>query len=182
MVNILPHKAQKELHLMYYTRFFGTFFLVAAFVVGIGGGVLIPAYFLAQEEAETSRRYAEALQQTLTLGEAGNAGKSLPVLSEQIKLMKQYRADSVIASSFEKIVAVIPNNVSVKKIGFKFSSITEGQVTLSGNADTRAALLAFVDSLKKEPLFKGVAVPVADLVTDNDLPFSLTFSLLVAKP
>lgn len=176
MVNILPHKTQNELRIMYYAKLFGTFFLSAAFVVGIGAGVLVPSYFLAQEEAEASKRYAEALQQTLSLSEGGAAGKTLPVLAEQVGLMKSYRADPALAPALDRIVNAIPDSVSIRRIGFKFPATSEGVITLNGNADTRAALISFVDSLKKDPLFKGVAVPVADLVSDDDLPFTLTFS------
>ncbi|MBX9765328.1 PilN domain-containing protein [Patescibacteria group bacterium] len=182
MVNILPHKTQNELRFMYYARLFGTFFLVGAFVIGIGAGVLVPSYFLAQEEAEASKRYAEALKQTLSLSEGGAAGKSLPVLAEQVNVMKAYSEDAALALALERIVGAIPDNVSIRKMSFRFPSASEKIVTLNGNAATRSALIAFVDALKKDPLFKGVVVPVSDLVSDDDLPFTLTFSFAAVKP
>ena len=182
MVNILPHKTLNELRMMYYSRLLGTLLLLGALVIGSGAGVLVPSYFLAQEEAEASKRYAAALQQTLSLSEGSAVGKALPVLAEQVTLMKSYQADPMLSPSLERVTAAIPDNVSIRRMSFKFSSITDGQITVVGNAETRAALIAFVDSLKKDPLFKGVTVPVADLVSDNDLPFTLTFNVSVTKP
>jgi Tfp pilus assembly protein PilN len=182
MVNILPHKSQNELRAMYYSRLFGTFFLSTGVVIIIGAAVLIPSYFLAQEEADASRRYADALQQTLTLGEGSSSGKMLPVLAEQVGLMKAYQADPAIAPALKRIIGVLPDEVSIRRISFTFLSITDGRVTLNGNAETRAALLAFVDVLKKDAQFKGVTVPVADLVADTDLPFTLSFSVVATKP
>jgi type II secretory pathway pseudopilin PulG len=182
MVNILPHKTQNELRIMYYARLFGTFFLTAACIVGIGAGVLIPSYFLAQEEAEASKQYAAALQQTLSVSEGGSAGKAVPILAEQVTLMKSYGKDAALAPALTRIVGAIPDDVSIRRMGFKFPNTGEGVITLNGNAQTRAALIAFVDALKKDPLFKGVSVPVSDLVSDDDLPFTLSFSFSAKQP
>ncbi|MBY0539608.1 PilN domain-containing protein [Patescibacteria group bacterium] len=182
MVNILPHKTQNELKLMYYSRLFGALFLAGAFVMLVGAGVLIPAYFLAQEEADASKRYAEALSQTLSLSEGSSAGKTVTTLAEQLTLMRAYRAEPVLSRGLSAIVAGIPDDVSIRELGFKFTSTSEGDVIVTGNAETRSALIAFVDALKKEPLFKGVSVPVADLVSDTDLPFTLRFSIAAKTP
>lgn len=182
MVNILPHKTQNELRLMYYSRLFGAFFLAAAFVVVVGAGVLIPSYFLAQEEADASKRYAEALSQTLSLSEGSSAGKTVTTLAEQLTLMRAYRAEPALARGLATVVSGIPDDVSIRKLSFKFTTAAEGEVEITGNAETRAALIAFVDALKKESLFKGVSVPVADLVSDTDLPFTLRFAVIAKAP
>lgn len=182
MVNILPHKTQNELRLMYYSRLFSALLLAASFVVVVGGGVLIPSYFLAQEEAAASKRYAEALTQTLSLSEGSSAGQTVTTLSEQLALMRGYRVEPLLSRGLSTVVSGIPDDVSIRKLSFKFTSASEGQVVITGNAETRASLVAFVDALKKEPLFKGVSVPVADLVSDTDLPFTLTFAVVAKAP
>lgn len=182
MVNILPHKTQNELRVMYYSRLFGALFLAAAFVFVVGGGVLIPAYFLAQEEADASKRYAEALSQTLSLSEGSSAGRTVTTLAEQLTLMREYRVEPLLSRGLATVVSGIPDDVSIRKLSFKFTSVSEGEVVIIGNAETRAALIAFVDALKKESLFKGVSVPVADLVSDTDLPFTLTFAVAAQAP
>jgi hypothetical protein len=105
MVNILPHKTQNELRLMYYSRLFSALLLAASFVVVVGGGVLIPSYFLAQEEAAASKRYAEALTQTLSLSEGSSAGQTVTTLSEQLSLMRGYRVEPLLSRGLSTVVS-----------------------------------------------------------------------------
>lgn len=182
MVNILPKKTQHELSAMYYARLFGTFLILVAVMIGIGAGVLTPAHFLAKEEAEASKRYADALQQTLTLSDASSSGRMLPVLAEQIKVMKAYQRTPVLEPALDRIIDAIPTTVSVQKVGFKFSADKDGTLTVAGTAKSRAALVGFVDTLKKDPLFKNVSVPVGDLVAETDLPFTMTLTIPLSTP
>ena len=161
--------------LAYYARLFGTFFLGAAFLILVGAGVLVPSYFLAQDEAETTARYASAIEQTIAISESSAGVKTLPTFAEELALLKNYAGTPSSRQLISGAVSVLPKNVSISNISVRYKTLSAGEMSVKGQAATRASLITYVDALKANAAYKGIAVPVEALISDADLEFTLTF-------
>lgn len=181
MVNILPKDAQNKLRTLYYLRLLSMFLFLTALAFAIGAGLLAPSYMLARQEADAAKEYSTALQQTLALKEAAGASAGLTVLSEELSLMKTYQAQPAVAAALSALIAKLPKGVSISQVLIAPPGAADGKMGVSGNAKTRAELLAFVSALQGNPLFSGVTVPVSDLAGDTNLSFTLTFALVKQK-
>lgn len=181
MVNILPNKQQRALYVRYYTQLFSTFFLVVAAAVMLGAVLLVPSYFLAQEEAKLLRQSADAQLQRLTLGGSTNEGQVMQTLEEAVSLLQTYEHDSVVTKAIVAVTAVTPSGVTLQKVRI-LTGDSGGSVTLSGTANTRAGLVEFVSELQRKSIFSNVSVPVSDLAAEEDLNFSLSFTLNPSTP
>lgn len=176
MVNLLPEITQQKLSALYWTRLaaLALFLLSLAGIIGVAG--LLPSYFIASAEADAAAHSLAASQQALQLGEKGGAPGTLALWTERVALLKDYPRPPLAASALSTLTAGLPPGVTFSKIVLTPEDGAHGTISLSGKAATRDALLAFVKELQGKSAFSGVSVPVADLATETDVPFSLSFS------
>lgn len=50
-------------------------------------------------------------------------------------------------------------------------------ILVQGSAETREILLGFKTELERSPLFESATIPIADLITDTNLPFVVTLKV-----
>jgi hypothetical protein len=180
MVNFITEKSQRILTLRYYQRLFA----VSAFLLGSaalsGAAFLLPSYFLARLQADQAANFLDASQKAVNAGSAGGAPGILAVFSERVAIMKTYVRDPVTSRILSTMTVEPTNGVSLNKIEITPSEGGKGTVSLSGIAATRESLLAFVQKLQNKNIFSGVSLPVSDLASGSQIPFSLSFSYSLA--
>jgi Tfp pilus assembly protein PilN len=182
MVNILPQKIRNDLRVRYYARLFTTLFILSAAAFAVGGGLLIPSYLLAREQADASGRYLTALEERLALEGSAKSGQTLSMLEESVALLKEFGKGPVVSTSLAAIAVALPDGVVLRTMRVTLASKGDGSIIVSGIAETRADLVAYVSTLKESVNFKNVAVPVSDLAADTDLEFTLSFALNIQAP
>lgn len=173
MVNLLPRSVVRALVFRYYTRLFtlGCAFIGCAFL--ISAAFLGPSFILATRAGEAAERYAQAAEESVGLKERSGVSESMRVLNERVSLLD---AGSLYPQSTEIIEAMLkplPRGVSVTAFAY---ATGEGaaNVSVSGVAETRVALLAYAEALRASGQFEGVNVPVSQLALDADIPFSIS--------
>jgi hypothetical protein len=175
MVNLLSPQAQRTLVSRYYARFMAACAFLAAAGVLSGAALLLPSYLLANGEADAAHRFLEASQQAVALGSQGGAPGIVAVLAERVGIMRTYAHPPATARILSAVTAGGSPGISITKITVTPSDAVKGQVELTGKAATRNALLSFVQKLQGRSLFSGVTLPVSDLATGTDVPFTLSF-------
>lgn len=176
MANLLPPDARTNVLYEYWTRVA----VVALVVVSIGAiallVLLIPTYVLIneQEQALTTRIDSMRAQQ--------DAYRDATVAIESANTLARYIDRHDTAASFRELIGSIDeiagNEIAVTSFSFAQSDTGEvAPIKVSGVATTRTALASFRDTLRADPRFAGVELPIASLAADRDVPFSLTITL-----
>lgn len=172
MINLLPQKTKKRLMRQYYIRL-GTLVLSGVSVaLFIGGVLLAPSYFSAQNTALSVERYRDALKGTVGLQEGTNATTLLSELKERVTILDEYHADAFMAEFFDVFDSRLTSGITVSSISLLHEE-DDVVVGLKGSARTRQNLLAFVESLRESPRFSGVTLPVSQLVGESNTEFSI---------
>jgi len=81
---------------------------------------------------------------------------------------------SGVSAYIENIVRAIPPSVQLSEIRFQAK---ERSFTISGFAPTRTVFLELMYALEADPNLTGVSSPVANLVRETDVTFSITAAL-----
>lgn len=173
MVNLLPKKTTSALARTYFVRLATLLFFGGGVLFILGALILVPSFFLAQNEAASSERYVSALEETVGLKERSASGESVARLAEQVAAMRAYAQAPITTPLIDALVAATPGSVRVTAISFSRGDAATA-VSVAGIAGTRESLLSFADALRTHRAFEGVSLPVSSLVSERDIPFSLS--------
>lgn len=172
MVNVLPKPKRRAIRVRYYVALATSALYLLAGAALLGGVFLIPSYLASKEQAASYERYRDALAGALNLRERDNLERELAALAERIRIAESYGASSFSVPFFETIEATRQEDVAIQRISFGRNE-SGVAFALAGVAEDRAALLSFVEVLRTTPRFSEVTLPVAQLVTELNPPFSL---------
>ncbi len=156
----------------YYTRLATLLFFILAGSFLVGGALLIPSYIASSAQADSFEQYRDALAGSIGLKERGQTESTVLALAERLRIVKEHHELVRVVDVLETLFAKQSSTILIDAVSL---SRTEGGVTIkiAGVADTRAALIAFVDVVRADTAFSNVALPVAQLVIEKDVPFSL---------
>lgn len=175
MLKLLTEEERKKVAHEYHSRRAAVIIvaLVSILIVGIIG--LLPSYILS------STRYKEALEWDRVVDNSS--------LKEDEAELQAWLAETNrrLTALSPKLDVDRPSDFIKKVLGQKVSGISitnfswgkvSGKVTLSvsGEASSRQALVAFKDRLSASGYFSDVTLPVSDLAKDKEISFQIKFS------
>lgn len=172
MVNVLPRQVQRQVKRGYYVRLGTVFFSMLAGVFLVGVVSLIPSYIASSAQADSFERYRDALRGTVGFQEQSSAETEMRSLEERVRIARDYGQVPFSANLFEALLRASSSDLAVFSISFVRNG-SAVRADLSGVADTRDDLLAFVEALRSEPSLSSVTLPVAQLVQESQPPFSI---------
>ncbi len=183
MINLLPYIEKKRIRGLYRLRL-----AVAALTfLSISGAVLVilfaPSYILSNTKETFAQKQFDAHQGNETAAIDADMSQSIDDINKKLQIFtglgKPFLvSDSVIAP----ILRQKSQAIRIRQVAYtKSSDGKTPEVTLSGTADSREALLSFVDRLKTEQAFSKINLPVSNFVKGSDIDFSLQITLL-AQP
>lgn len=175
MVNLLPKPVIRQMRRMYYVRLSIVLFLLLSASFFAGAALLVPSYILAERSADAGERYVHALEETVGLRERTGVTNEIRALAERTKILAAYAEKPTSEPFFREITEDIPDGVFISGIAFAKGDETFN-ISIAGSAETRTALLMFVDRLRESGAFDGVNIPVSQLATDTNIPFSISAS------
>lgn len=173
MVNLLPQKTIAGLRRSYYLRLLTMLIIVLTVAVAIGTVLLVPSYVVSERSADASERYLIAVEETIGVRERAGVTDDIRTLAEQLRILNEYANEPPAKPFFEDSLASLSSEIVVTGISFTKGDDALG-ISLAGRADSRAALLAFVEALQENGRFEGVTIPVTQLALDSNIPFSIT--------
>ena len=186
MINLLPHTQKKELERAYILRVVTLFILVAVSIMLCGLILLFPLYITSVSKRQTVEAQVAALS-----SQKNTTKEELDAIISDINTKLSVFADPTTQFSFSKDV-IIPllakqnAGISITTIGYLNNEAASTNtpptapsknITVSGVAKDRAALLLFENNLKQESTFTGVNVPISNFVYGSDINFNIEFQL-----
>jgi hypothetical protein len=179
MVNLIPPLEKKSLAFAYYTKLFALLFFMSALVVGIGSLLLLPSFFLANDQNDSALKYLSALEGTQAVRQKSETGKTVAAFSERLSILKTFERKPLSAQILATLEKNLPKDLSAMSIKISYTDEKTGIITMNGIGKTRTSLLSYAESLREESIFTGVSVPVTQLANDADLKYTLEFGFKI---
>lgn len=170
-MNFLPIEKRIEIKKEYLGRFFVVAGICFLFVFLIGIIFLSPLSFLFRNEQENLNKQLSLFEKKIAAGETEDILPNINDLNTKTSSILSTR-DSQLSSIIEEII-----NKKTPAITISSFTFSEDRVSITGRSQTRIDLIAFVDSLKKETLFKKIDSPVSSLIKEKDLDFIINIGL-----
>jgi hypothetical protein len=174
MFTFLPKEYRSEVLKEYRKRVFSIAFGFLA-LLGLAAVILsIPAYVIIS--AKKTSVTLTSKSNSVAADEAANA-----LFETRLKQIQTETAELNKISDKQSILSVI-DLVNRRVVpGIRLTGMTFGRtesgvgaINLAGMADTRDALVSFSKSLKGEPTFLNISLPVSALAKGKDIVFSIT--------
>lgn len=149
--------------------------LLFGFVALLLGAAHVPTFILinAQIQAVELTAEKEAAKEDI-IKQADEDVKHTQVLLAQLKKTVVRQREIDIVSEIEKSTS---ENVELKNFSIDNMGVKTDSILVQGVAKTREDLARFKSALVASPMFDKAEVPIADLVRDTDLPFTVTLTL-----
>lgn len=171
MANLVPQHIQKQVRREYYVRVATVWLFLVAGAFLVSTIALIPTYVLVSTQTSTLKSVISDTSVHRTAYE-----DAVETLSESEELA-QYIRNGALPPMYELVRTVVTkanSKVALSEVHITRNENTFAPLTVQGNADTRAALVAYRDALRADAHFKEVLLPVESLIGDTDLVFSMT--------
>jgi hypothetical protein len=176
-MNLLPANLKRLARANYHRR---------VLVVGLYLSAVLLGVFVCLLALQTARLYWDSRDaHLLRLAEeqVGNrqafvaARNNLNVLNRRLKILRPLGQAGSPADLFGQILAGKPKGVKISSLNYSTSTDRRGTVSLAGIAATRSELLNFIEMLKKNDVFINIESPVANLIRQREVDFTITASV-----
>lgn len=185
MINLLPQEEKKKILTEYRFRLgIVAVFAVAALVLA-SLVLLAPSYFLAVSKYKSISVELAALESKQGQGVRDkDINTQINTINKKINMfLKGVAVDTTASSTMQVILSILRTKGDAIKIqGVTYDIGTgQGRFVVVGTALNRDGLSQFVESLKKEPTFAKVEIPISSYVKSSDIDFSIVVERGVKK-
>ena len=174
MINLIPPTAQAQVVTEYWLRVISVWLFLLGTVILVIAILNVPAYVLVHNQLDT---YLQEFTNATTNKESFTAAELSITRTNTIATLLAKPAPAI---SFTKLVSELEKSKSPGIIIFDFSLIKVKDaidtITVTGQADSRATLSTFRDTLDMNPLFGKVTLPLSSLAKDKEIPFTITIA------
>lgn len=169
-LNLLSPEKRKHLHNTVLFQFVKSVLEILLIIFCLSGIVLLGAQTVLEDYFNDLTNTIVFLQskQTKTNREVREINA---IVINIEKIQKEFQS---VAKYLPLITNSIPNNITLHMLRLNF---TGKNVTLSGEARTRDALLLLAEQIKKLECIQSVDMPISNLTKKEDVVFSLNASL-----
>lgn len=173
MFNLLPQEDQDILLQEYRLRLtiVGLLFLSVLWIVA--SIATIPALFLSYQIEGYNRQVVEALKKEITDISSEDISKELSVSNKKIAALAVDEVAKYSHSMVGNILAYRVRGIKIFGLEIQGQNSATRDITITGEASSREALLAFVKTLERDKGFSNVTVPVSDFAPVTDINFSI---------
>lgn len=134
---------------------------------------LIPSYVISFGTYAEVENEKENLNRLIAAKQTDEAAGDIKAVSDTLNALKAHTTKRDPTRIFERIVQDKPSGISIVSFNFTPESDAGVTVDISGRANTRSALSAYVDVLKKDAAFAGVSIPLSNFARERDIGFNL---------
>lgn len=175
MLNIIPPEEKKKILIEYRLRLAVVAVFAAAALVLASLVLLIPSYLLAvskynfvtDELARLEQKQSEAGQEKEISAQIKEVNKKIDLFLGDEKAVRHTPSEVVL-----DVMAIKDPAIKVQSILYNINTDRE-RLILSGKAGDRDSLARFVETLKKDPSFNKVDLPIGSYVKSSNIDFSL---------
>ncbi len=178
MINLLPYDIRKLRYHEYRTRRSIVLMALLCILFAASTIVLASMYVLLRSDASTIKESHRELARRLASGESSSISREASNLKQKVSTILSFtetRSFSEIRSAVDKTV---DDAVTIHTIQFVRTKNGGGTLTLSARVRDRKHVLLWEERLRRESSFVGVSVPTANLIKNEDIDITLTFTVL----
>lgn len=175
MLNILPAAEKKKVLIEYRVRLAVVSIFAIGAVAVAGAVLLVPAYLLAVSKHGASNDQLSALEKKYgDSAQEKELGAQIREVNTKILLLLSGGTTDKLTPS-----QAIANIISLKSSDIKISSLTyeatanQERIVLTGAASDRDSLAGFVETIKKNPTFTSVTMPISSYVKSENIDYSI---------
>ncbi len=174
MFNLLPEPEKKQIIDEYHSRR-TVVGLSLLFVVGLISIVAIfPSFVLSGSKVSDAENTINNLKDSSIFKEEAGLNSELSQANAKLVALHPAKSDVDVAGLFQSIVTHKTNNIRITGFLYTPTNATNpGKISIQGLARGREDLSLFVDSLKKDPSYKSVDLPVSSFTKDLNADFSI---------
>lgn len=137
--------------------------------------LFMPAYTLAVSKYNTSEKHLVALEKKY--GEAGQEKELIAQIRDiNNKILLLLSGDATARLTLSQTITSILNirGNAIKIFAFTYETIAnQERIVLTGTANDRDGLANFVETLKRNPTFTNVTIPISSYVKSENIDFSI---------
>lgn len=180
MINLIPNEEKKKIIADFYFRFFSVFFIMLALGFCILAVLLFPSYFLSViENRSVNARLVSQANEAIPLPDK-NTLSAVDDLNKKISIAEDFEKQnqSLIGKVMDPVLSSKIKDIKITSLSYMKLPEKPGQMTVSGVATNREALVLFRQNLEKNVAFSSVDLPISNFVKGSNIRFSLelTFS------
>lgn len=189
MANLLPQKLQRETRQERRARAAIVICILLLTVEILGSVALVPPVLLARSKRRSTVSQLGTVEKLVSRQESENVTAEVRTTRNQLAELATLRHHVPVAVDIAALTRQVGSDVRVNSIVYQSIPVVVHEsdespptaktttVTVRGTATTRETLLTFVKSLEHDPRFVRVDLPVSNLATRTNIPFSLTITL-----
>ncbi len=175
MINLIPPEGHKMIRREYFLRVGSTILFLFSGVIVCLTIALVPRYVLIGAQIKTTE--AGANQEEVNNDVYQAVEKEVTNVNSILSQFKRVSAPIFSSTVIELVRSTAPTSITFETFIVNSSGDYVDSVQISGVAPTREALAELKSRLEASSVFDKAEVPIADLVRDNNLPFTITVTL-----
>ena len=174
MHNLLPENLKIAMAREYRLRLV----IVAIACFGVCGVIffisLLPAYVISStKESLVNQRFDTVHATALSKSDPATL-KTLADAKAKLALIEKFGDKLPVSLIIDKVLFAQSSEIKITGLSFTEEKGTSRNVTISGIASPRQALLSFSKKLEKEKTFTAISLPVSNFQKNKDIEFALT--------
>lgn len=171
MINLVPAAGLKAVKNEYWLRVVSVWLLLFGTVCLVGTVFLLPSYISLSAQIYDAQNAVTRLHDSSTSFDLPTA--QIVVANNQAQLLTNDVQVAGLTTHIASVDSYVQSEITVTNYALQVSPDSTVTFTISGQADSRAALVAFRDSLEGHDDFLAVTLPLSNLISNQDIPFSL---------
>lgn len=175
MINLIPPEGHKMIRREYFLRVGSTILFLFSSVIVCLTIALVPRYVLIDAQIKTTE--AGSNQEGINNDVYVAVEKEVSDVNSVLSQFKMVSAPILSSTVIEQIRSTAPTSIIFETFVVNSTGDHIDAVQISGVAPTREALAELKSDLEASSMFEKAEVPIADLVRDNNLPFTITVTL-----
>lgn len=166
-LNIISNNLKKELNLK------SLYISIKNFILAVSALIFIYALILLLSKYILKSHFIDTVNQsTLVTSNIKNYNNQIKTINEQIEAITSIQDDYV---AWSDLISYLSKNLDdgIKLKQLKIDGVN-GNMQISGNADTRESLLKFKSSLENNKNIGNINFPIKNLLEKNNIDFEIS--------
>lgn len=174
-INLMPEDRRRAFLESYFYRLGAIALFALALLVVVHGILLIPSYLFISEQIRVHETELASLEAGIAEKAGDNVGVELASLEASVRALAKLKNGSAGSTVISALLEAPHEGISLSNIVFEApKGEGNGRLALTGSADNRDALRAYVQGLSSLPFVSSVDLPISAYAKETDIPFSIT--------
>lgn len=177
MFNLLPTNLKLDIKKEYNLRRLIMFF---TFVVAVQVSFLVfmfPTWLVSMYKEQIVKIEYEKMNQLLSDSNINPTTETIESINKKLNLINNSLAYVELRPMIDTVISQRNRTIFIDQFSFSSKNKDSAVLAIGGIANTRDALVSFVDRLEASGLFKKVDLPISNLAKDKDIDFTVELTV-----